>query len=494
MRGLRFTRSSKVNWRNGSYAFLLLCLTTAIALPAQTFTTLHRFHGTDGANPYAPLVQGTNGDLYGTTYNGGANNGGTVFKITPNGKLTTLYSFGDGEGPYGGLVLAANGTFYGTTVFGGVSGSGTVFSITPSGTLTTLYHFCSEGGAGCTDGENPYGALIQGTDGNFYGTTSFGGTDTYGTVFRITPSGTLTTLYNFCSVDYPNCVDGSEPFTGLVQAGGSFYGTTHAGGYSSSGGTVFKITPSGKLTTLYRFCPEGAFQCTDGAGPEAGLLLATDGNFYGTTSIGGSNNDGTVFKITPSGTLTTLYSFCSQGGFACRDGLQPYAGLIQATDGNLYGTTTYGGAYNRGTAFEITRSGTLTTLYSFCSQSHCPDGSRPYAGLFQATDGNFYGTTFLSWAPVSSKMGGIVYRLSTGLAPFVETLPSFGKVGGTIKILGTNLTGATSVNFGGTPSVFKVISSSLIMTNVPAGASTGSVTVTTPSGTLTSNLPFSVKP
>jgi uncharacterized repeat protein (TIGR03803 family) len=462
-------------------ALSLFCA-VAVTSSAQTFTTLNKFRGTNGANPYAPLVQGTNGDLYGTTFNGGADNGGTIFKMTLGGKLTTIYSFPNETGPYAGLVQATNGNFYGAI-------SGLIFEITPGGTLTTLYGFCSQG-PDCTDGFGVSAPLLQGTDGNLYGTTMVDGANNGGNIFKLSPSGTFSVLYSFCSLS--GCTDGETSAAGLVQgADGSFYGTTREGG-TRGFGTIFRITPTGKLTTLYTFCPRG--DCTAGAEPTAALLLATDGNFYGTAWQGGPfENEGTVFKMTPDGTVTVLYYFCSQGGFQCTDGAGPESPLIQGTDGNFYGTTSFGGSHGRGTAFEIKPDGTFTTLYNFCSQSHCPDGDSPDAALFQATDGNFYGTTLLTWAPLTMKTGGLVYRLSTGLGPFVETLPTFGRAGGTIKILGTNLSGATSVSFNGTPAAFKVMSSSLITTNVPAGATSGSVTVTVPSGTLTSNKPFSVK-
>ena len=456
---------------------------------AQTFTVLHSFDGTDGSQVFTGLVQATDGNLYGTAAGGGANGGGTVFKITPSGTLTTLYSFcsqtncTDGYFPAAGLVQATDGNFYGTTGYGGAIGSGTVFKITPSGTLTTLYSFCSQ--VGCTDGENPAGALVQATDGNFYGTTPFGGasTDCCGTVFKITPSGTLTTLYSFCLT----CTDGAEPNGGLVQAtNGNLYGTTPYGGAHGAAGTVFKITTSGTLTTLYSFCSRSG--CADGQYPYAALVQATDGSFYGTTYSGGASNDGTVFKTTPSGTLTTLYNFCSRSG--CADGQYPYAALVQATDGSFYGTTYSGGASNDGTVFKTTPSGTLTTLYNFCSQSGCTDGAQPYAGLVLDTNGKFYGTTYSGGA----SNDGTVFGLSLGLGPFVETEPTSGKVGAAVKILGTNLTGATSVTFNGTPATFKVRSSSEIRTVVPEGATSGKVEVTTPFGTLRSNLPFRVRP
>ena len=213
--------------------------------------------------------------------------------------------------------------------------------------------------------------------------------------------------------------------------------------------------------------------------------------------VGGIYGGGTIFKISPSGTLTTLYSFCAQSG--CADGNVPNAGLVLATDGNFYGTTYLGGAnscmisgtnYGCGTVFKITPSGTLTTLYSFCAQSGCADGEGPRAGLVQATNGKLYGTTYYG-GPTGD---GTVFSLAVGLGPFVETRPTSGVVGRFVEILGTNLTGATSVTFNGTPATFKVVSRYLITTTVPTGATTGKVEVVTPSGTLSSNVPFRVLP
>ena|SRR5579863_7632481 len=195
---------------------------------------------------------------------------------------------------------------------------------------------------------------------------------------------------------------------------------------------------------------------------------------------------GTVFKITPSGTLTALHSFA---GYPT-DGSEPLAGLVQATDGNLYGTTYSGGPNDEGTVFEITPTGGLTTLYAFCPQSGCADGSNPLAALVQDTNGTLYGTTLLGGA----NGDGTLFSLSVGLGPFVEMQPISGKVGAAVKILGTNLTGATSVSFNGTAATFTVVSSSFIKTTVPAGATTGTVQVVTPSGTLLSNVPFRVLP
>jgi len=497
-------------------AVVALSLITTQSAEAQTFTLLYSFSCSaqgvcpDGTGP-GPLMQATDGNLYGETAEGGnvsnpnvcySNGCGTLFNITTSGTLTTLVYFDSVDGFGGGaLVQGTDGNFYGTTTAGGGNsfcngvGCGTVFKFSPTGTLTTLYIFCSQ--SNCADGAVPTGALVQGTDGNFYGTTEFGGANSncpdycsgFGTVFKITPTGTLTVLYNFCSQS--NCVDGWGPEGGLIQAtDGNFYGTTMAGGNGVNGvGTVFKMTPSGTLTTLYSFpCLATATACPGGSGPQAPLIQATDGNFYGTTTDGGNEEctvsctgGGTVFKITPTGALTTLYSFCAQSD--CADGSSPLAGLVQATDGNFYGTASSGGAYSTcnddgcgvGTVFEITPSGTLTTLHSF----NGTDGARPGA-LVQDTDGNLYG------------IGGTIFSLDVSLGPFVKTLPTSGPANGAVMILGTDLTGATSVGFNGTAATFTVASASLITTTVPLGATTGPVTVATPSGTLTSNVPFTL--
>jgi uncharacterized repeat protein (TIGR03803 family) len=466
---------------SGSYS---AAQTSTITDLGTTFTTLHSFDGTDGRLSNAGLVQATNGNLYGTTYYGGAKDSGEVFEITPGGTLTTLHSFcsksgcPDGEYTYATPVQGTDGNFYGTTYLGGSKELGTVFKITPSGTLTTLH--TSDG----TDGSQPLAGLVQSSDGNFYGTTYMGGSQGDGEIFKITPSGTLNTLHSFCS--RAACKDGRNPFAGLVQGtDGNLYGTTLEGG-AKGFGTAFKITPSGTLTTLHSFCTQSG--CPDGQFPQTGLVQATNGNLYGTTIVGGAYGDGTIFEITTSGTLTTLYNVCSQSG--CPDGNYLYAGLLQATDGNLYGIMDVGGANGAGTIFKITLSGTLTTLYNFCSQSGCTDGQYPAGGLVQDTNGNLYGMT----ADGGANGDGTVFSLSLGLSPFVETQPTAAKVGATVNILGTNLTGATSVNFNGKAASFTAVSSSEITTKVPAGATTGEVQVLTPSGTLSSNVSFRVQP
>jgi uncharacterized repeat protein (TIGR03803 family) len=305
--------------------------------------------------------------------------------------LVTLHSFcsqmdcNDGINPYSTLLKATDGNLYGTTYAGGTGSYGTVFKITPAGTLTTLHSFVY------SDGAEPYAGLVQATDGNFYGTTYTGGAYSYGTIFKMTPAGTVTTLYSFCSQTW--CADGARPMAPLIQGSdGNFYGTTVSGGAHEYYGTVFKLTsaPPYTLTTLYSFCSEA--NCADGSWPYARLIQASDGALYGTTLRLGANGDyGTVYKVDPIAPpgegMTVMQSFNGANGS------YPYAGVVQGTDGNFYGTTYLGGLNNgnSGTVFKMTSSGVVTTLYSFCSQTPC--GDHPYAGLLQGADGNFYGTT-----------------------------------------------------------------------------------------------------
>ncbi len=430
---------------------------------AQTLTTLANFKGTNGANPLStPLLQGIDGNLYGTTSAGGAHGQGTVFRMSPAGTITPLYSFcaklncADGATPYAQLFQTIDGNFYGTTQAGGAHGAGTVFKITPSGLLTTLHTF------DWIDGATPYAGLIQATDGSLYGTTQSGGANIVGTVFKITPLGAFTSLHSF------NDTDGGSPESALVQApDGNFYSTTYNGGSSDgSYGTVFKITSTGVLTTLH------LFDGSDGRAISNGLVQASNGTFYGTASVGGTKGFGTFFSITAGGGFTKLHDFDSTDATPNNVAL--------ATDGNFYGTTFSG----NGTVFRVTPQGTLTTLHTFSGS----DGSSPVAALSQATDGKLYGTTVFG----GSQNAGTIFRLDLGLKPFVKTLPGAGKVQASVIILGTNLTGATRVTFNGVAANFVVRSPSEIATTVPAGATTGTVEVITPGGTLLSNVVFQV--
>jgi len=476
----------------------LLYAAAAIAAPAQTFTNLYTFeaNGTafpHGAYPFGTLVQGLDGNLWGTTLGGSGggkcNSGcGTIFKITPDGTLTMVHSFHntDGAYPYAGLVLATNGNFYGST-FGAFQNVATApsffFEITPEGALTNL----QSGGS--------LAALMQDTsDGNLYGTipgTGFPGNA--GSVFSLTTGGTMmTTLHSFCNVKTCGGISGgSYPTAPLVQGtNGVLYGTTAAGGtadpscvagvFQAGGcGTVFAIGTKGSLSILHKF---GGRNGPDGSVPRGGLVLGNDGNFYGTTEYGGTGV-GTVFKITPTGTLTTLHSFSPA------EGRYPNAGLALGTDGNFYGTTSGIGS-DYGSVFQITPDGTLTTLHTF---DKTDDGAYPNGGLVQATDGNFYGTTSgLTGIQLYGTVFGTVFKLSMGIAPFVKTVPTAAYPGTTIFILGTDLTGATSVTFNGKAATFTIVSATEITTTVPSGSTTGTVEVVTPGGTLSSNVPFRV--
>lgn len=488
-------------------AVVAALLTAMLSLSsAQTVKTLINFDNTNGSDPYAAaLTQGFDGNLYGGAAQGGTNTCtlfggsstcGVIFRLTAAGKVTVLHDFDgtDGASPDGTLVRNASGNLYGVTQFGGANtacttfgadGCGTVFKITPSGDFTSLYSFCSL--ANCADGATPTGGLVLGADGNLYGTTSYSGANYQecygngcGTIFRITTTGTLTTLYSFAGTD------GMGPNGPLVQfSNGDLYGAAGGGGENGYG-TIFKITTGGTLTTLHNF------KGTDGYGANP-LTLGADGNFYSTTTDGGTTNNstcgsygcGTVFKVTSSGKLTTLYNFCSQP--ACADGFGPIWSLMQATDGNLYGNT---GEFNGttivgdGTIFKVTTGGAFTNLYTFNGS----DGEYPAGAMMQATNGTLYGTTSFG----GTDGYGTIFSLSEGLATFVETEPTFGKVGRAVIILGSNLKGATAVSFNGTPATFTVVSNTKITTTVPTGAGTGTVKVTTPKTTLKSNVVFTV--
>ena len=355
-----------------------------------TETVLYSFTGgDDGADPTTALTEGTDGSLYGTTSAGGANgSGGTVFKITTAGVLTVLHSFKndtftDGSVP-SGVIQGSDGNFYGVTTYGGATGNGTVFKVTPTATETVLYSFVNGVGG---DGFNPSGNLTQATNGNFYGTAPSGGAYGNGVVFEITPSGQESVLYSFDA----SSNDGYSPGSGVIQASdGNLYGTTPGNGadVNKSFGAVFKVTLSGQETLLYTFQGGAA---SDGQLPQAGLIQGGDGNFYGTTTEGGVGVSGTVFKLTPAGVETVLNNF-NAGGATSVNGYSPVASLIQASDGNLYGINNLGGANNNdGTVFQVTPQGVTTLVYAFGADGG--DGANSQANLIQASDGNFYGTT-----------------------------------------------------------------------------------------------------
>jgi len=380
--------------------------------------------GFDGSNPVGGVVLAADGNFYGVTTNGGTEDDGVLYKVTPSGAVSTVYSFcakakcADGQFPTSGLIQGSDGNFYGTTQSGGANGGGIAFKVTPSGTLTVLYAFCSVYTTVCTDGKNP-GQLVQGTDGNFYGTAG-GGTNTYGNgnqggiVFQLTPAGKLTVLHSFCS--QTNCSDGGLPSSGLVQASdGNFYGLAASGG-STGYGVAYRVTAGGAYSIVHSFCAVLADKlCEDGGGPNGTLVEAADTSFYGVTQLGGPNvatgaGGGTAFNLTTGGTLTTLYSFCSQSN--CTDGYAPASGLYLASDGNYYGTTLYGTQSNPqpvqdAVVFQLSGS-TVTTVYTFCALKACTDGESPNGSLIQGSDGSLYSVTEFGGAYSS----GTVYKLT----------------------------------------------------------------------------------
>ena len=288
-----------------------------------------------------------------------------------------------GSYPYGGLIRDSAGNLYGTTLGGGTYGAGVVFEISSAGVYTTLYNFT--GGA---DGDRPYASLIRDSAGNLYGTTQLGGDTQYGTVFKLEPSGVESVLHSFTSAE------GNEPLSSLVRDRfGNIYGTTFSGGPVNTGG-VFKLTPHGDCTFLHYF--DGG---VDGALPYAGLTLDANGNLFGTTYVGGSNNKGVVFEISSSGSETILHNFI--GG---NDGANPYSPLIRDAQGNLYGTTGRGGSTGNGTIFKVTTAGVETVLHSFATQ----EGSFLTGGLLRDTSGNLYGTAQKGGAGT----GGTVFELT----------------------------------------------------------------------------------
>jgi uncharacterized repeat protein (TIGR03803 family) len=475
-----------------TFVMLVLAFATPTSSHAQTYSALYEFGGKTG-DPASPqysgiIAQGRDGNLYSTApatpVGGLCSFCGAVFKITPSGTLTVVYYFNDTAGsgytPFGGLTLGTDGNFYGTTKVGGTFNLGTVFKITAGGILTKLYDFgkCK---SPCVDGAYPIAPPVQGSDGNFYGTTPYttNGTND-GIVYKITPAGKFTILYVF------NGSSGAFPNDPLIQGtDGNFYGTTTLGGKtlgstcvvrsaSFTCGTVFKMTPAGKVTFIYEF------DKTHGAGPIGPVIQGTDGNFYGTTSEGGTNGFGVVFKLTPAGVLTVLHDFNGT------DGKTPDAGLVQANDGAFYGVASAGGTLGFGTIFKITSTGTFKVLYNF-ENTH---GATPEVTLFQHTNGILYGDTDSG----DSHGDGVFYSLNIGAAEFARLQPTSGNVGSSVGIFGQGFTGTKAVSFNGVNATPLSVTDTYLTVTVPIGAKTGTVTVVRPSGSLKSLQQFKVTP
>lgn len=349
-----------------------------------SFSVMHAFLGSP-AKPYASFVQGRDGRLYGTSYSGGGYNKGTIFAIGMDGSVQLIHGFTgtDGGNPMGSVVQDASSNWFGATSTGGSAGRGTGFKMSGAGAMQAVVSLASPGGY------SAYTGLVMASDGNYYGGASVGGAYGYGTLFRLAPTGTLTHIYSFTGPS------GSSPYAAMIVGpNGLLYGTTPSGGTSGLG-TVFSFDPvTARLTSL------ASFNGTNGSAPRGSLVLANDGYLYGTTVNGGASNLGTIFRISPyGGAIQTVFSF------AATIGTNPYGSPIQAADGMIYGTTYTGGSYRLGTVFQFNpATGALKTIINFTGAN----GSYPKGGVVQASDGNLYGATTAG----GSAGNGVVYRIA----------------------------------------------------------------------------------
>ena len=352
-------------------------------------TVLYSFTGgADGGYPEAGVIRDSAGNLYGTAIGGAG--AGVVYKLDTSGHETVLYSFtggADGKTPFAGVTRDSAGNLYGTTYYGGgLPNMGVVFKVDTASQETVLYSF-----TGGNDGNRPGSGVIRDSAGNLYGTTSSGDPANQGVVYKVTAAGHETVLYSFTGG-----ADGAEPSYGVIRdSAGNLYGTTYHGG-TTNYGVVYKVDTTGHQTVLYSFT--GA---TDGGYPTSGVIRDSAGNLYGTAGVGGTANGGVVFKVSAAGQETVLHSFT--GGF---DGKSPSGGVIRDSAGNLYGTTEYGGTGNAGTVYKLDPAGQETVLYAF---SGGVDGFFPYAGVVRDTAGNLYGTTSLG----GHINCGVVYKVDT---------------------------------------------------------------------------------
>jgi uncharacterized repeat protein (TIGR03803 family) len=379
----------------GLFAFLALIVNVALPASAQTETVLYNFCAQSGCPglPDGGVIADPEGNLYGVTYTGGV--GGTVFKLTPVGELSVLDSFDDshqGVAPEGQLAFDQQGNVYGTAAEGGTNrylvtaGDGTLFKLSPDGTETDLYNF----GANSSDGITPTGGVVIDADGNLYGVTYRGGAYHVGTIFRLSPEGVETILHTLVH----NKTDGSNPSAGLIMDSHSnVYGTTESGGLYG-GGTVFEVTAQGSYRILHNF----AAYPGDASFPEASLTLDSQGNLYGTTGYGGTYGGGAVFKMIPGANgswneiiLGSFNRFAGQPNNSCWD---PTSDVVFDAQGNLYGTTMFGGLWVNGCAYEINSAGELTILHAF-GKDH--DGAQPFGNVL-FYQGNLYGTTYVGGA------------------------------------------------------------------------------------------------
>jgi len=433
---------------------------------AQTYTDLYDFNASAG-DPYNfgsnKIAQGRDGNLYTESISGGTSGGGTVFQITPTGTPTIIYSLNSTSGynPLGGLTLGPDGNFYGDATQGGSTGNGTDFKVTPGGSLTVLHNF-----AGTTDTQHPTNALVLGTAGKFYGTTDLA---TPGPIiYSVTAGGVFTVLHTLSASEG---YEGGQLFQG---SDGDLYGAMNLGG-ANGHGTSYKVTTSGAFTVLHNFTG------TDGIDAAPGVVQARDGNYYGVASLGGTSDAGVIYRLTSSGSFTILHDLNGTS-----DGSE-VLGIILATDGNLYGVTIYSGSSNCGTIFRITTAGVFTVLHDFDNTHGC----NSITFLTERTDGLLYGLTTNGGA----RGNGVFFSLNVGLSPFVNLMTISGKEGSKVEILGQGFGSSSVVKFGGVATTtIALTGSTYISATVPAGALTGSVTVTSGATRLTSAQMFKVLP
>lgn len=468
---------SKTSW--GFRTAALVALASLFAAPssaqAQTVTTTYNFSNSSSTavQPIYTVAQGTDGNFYGVTAGPSV---GSIYKITPGGSFTTLHQLAQAEGQTcNGLILGTDGNLYGTCLNGGnSSGFGTIFKITSAGAVTVLHTFAG----GTTDGCYPVGLPVQASDGNFYGTSKWCGTNNAGVAYKITPSGTLTILHSFGA----SSTDAGQPEGALIQGSdGNLWGTSNAGG-SGGTGTVYKMTTGGKVTVMYQFVGCGS----NGCNPAAGLVQAKDGNYYGTTESGGASAEGEVFKLTPKGVLSVLHSFNT----AKDNGAYPQLALTLGTDGNLWGigTDCISGGCGQADIFKITTKGVFTDVYNF-PELGGNNNSAPVSPLLLSTNGTFYSTT----EEGGTSSSGTFFSLVDGQTAFALAQQSSGKVGAKIGILGQGFSSSSVVKFNGTKATTVTVTGTTYITaTVPTGATTGNITVTTGSTTLTSFAKFTV--
>jgi uncharacterized repeat protein (TIGR03803 family) len=449
---------------------LVAAFICTVPAQAQTYSVVSDFFGISNGPMYlknaGQIPQGRDGNLYGTSHEGGTAGLGTFFSVSPSGTELTPYSFDGSKGSYPdfGLTLGSDGNFYSVTPLGGSSNLGVLYKITSAGAITVLHTFTNTG-----DGEEPSSPPVQGKDGNYYGITS----QLPGSVFyKVTPAGVYTVLHTMVSTD------GYDGAGLTLGSDGNFYGASYYGGTNNEG-TIFKVSTKGVYKVLYNF--DG----THGYHSFAPPVQGTDGKFYGITSAGGPTNDGVIYRFTSSGAYTVLHDLT-----AATDGGTPQGGLMQATDGNFYGAASLGGSLGGGTLFKITPAGAFTVVYDF-NGSDDTDGSDPESTLTQNTNGLLYGDTYYS----PGNAYGIFYSLNIGAKPFARLASTSGLVASSVGIFGLGFSSKSVVKFDGVTATGVVLQgTSYITAPVPAGALTGSVTVTTGSTTLTSNAIFKVLP